>query len=230
MTAAEKKAYKAKQLRYKKPISRDLNLESIQSELWDMIEVCSDIHWYDNDEESLVNALDGDEDDAYEFKMEFISLEAELEQFQSDLNGIYVGEYFDLLFPAVGASYSGGYLGYDEYEGDYYGLEPYDYVYAEQEAAQKLMRLTKKELLEAVAQSLKIVHSYIGIRYRYDCLEAAIEILRGENMDRIKAVKGIEEQYLIAEKSSDGFRLKYDSEVRKLDDMLQNIPEEYWIQ
>ena len=44
MTATEKKAYKAKQLRYKKPIVRDLNLDTIQSEIWDMIEVCSDIH------------------------------------------------------------------------------------------------------------------------------------------------------------------------------------------
>lgn len=230
MTGEETRAYKAKQLRYKKPIVRDLNLASIQSEIWEMMEVCTDIHWYDNDEESLVNALNGDEDEAFGFKMDFTDLEAELEMFQSDLNDIYVGEYFDLLFPAVGADYAGGFLGYDEYEGDYFGLQPYEYDYAEDEAAKKLMRLTKKELLDVVGQCLKIVHSYIGIRYRYDCLEAAIEILRGENMDRIKAVKGIEEQYLIADKSSDGFKWKYDKEVQKLDNMLQEIPPEYWIQ
>lgn len=230
MTGEETRAYKAKQLRYKKPIVRDLNLASIQSEIWEMMEVCTDIHWYDNDEESLVNALNGDEDEAFGFKMDFTDLEAELEMFQSDLNDIYVGEYFDLLFPAVGADYAGGFLGYDKYEGDYFGLQPYEYDYAEDEAAKKLMRLTKKELLDVVGQCLKIVHSYIGIRYRYDCLEAAIEILRGENMDRIKAVKGIEEQYLIADKSSDGFKWKYDKEVQKLDNMLQEIPPEYWIQ
>ena len=50
MTAAEKKAYKAKQLRYKKPIVRDLNLDSIRNDLWDMQSVCYDIHWYDNDD------------------------------------------------------------------------------------------------------------------------------------------------------------------------------------
>lgn len=32
MTEAEKKAYKAKQLRYKKPIAGNLNIETIQSE------------------------------------------------------------------------------------------------------------------------------------------------------------------------------------------------------
>lgn len=79
MTETEKKAYKAKQLRYKRPIARDLNLDQIRSEMWDMMSVCEDIHWYDNDEESLVNALDGDEDEAYEFKMAFSDLEAELE-------------------------------------------------------------------------------------------------------------------------------------------------------
>lgn len=230
MTAAEKKAYKAKQLRYKKPIASGLNIDTIQSELWDMISTCEDIHWYDNDEESIVNAIDGDEDEAYEFKMAFSDLEAELEQFQADLEREYISDYFDVLFPAVGARYAGGYFGFDQYEGDYYGLEPYEYSLAEDEAAKKIMSLTKMEILEAVGQCLKISYQYMAIRYRYDCLEAAIEILRGENMERIKIVKGIEEQYLIAEKSSDGFKWKYDKEVGKLDNMILQVPQEYWIQ
>lgn len=230
MTAAEKKAYKAKQLRYKKPIVKGLNLDTIQEELWDMISACEDIHWYDNNEESLVNALDGDEDEAYEFKMAFSDLEAELEQFQEDLGREYISDYFDVLFPAVGAKYAEGYLGFDQHEGDYYGLEPYEYSFAEDEAAKKIMSLTKKEILGVVGQCLKIAYQYMAIRYRYDCLEAAIEILRGENMERIKIVKGIEEQYSIAEKSSDGFKWKYDKEVGKLDNMILQVPQEYWIQ
>ena len=230
MTAAEMKAYKAKQLRYKKPIVRGLNVDTIQSELWDMISACEDIHWYDNDEESLVSALNGDEDEAYEFKMAFSDLEAELEQFQDDLAGEYISNYFDVFFPAARARYAGGYLGFDQYEGDYYGLEPYEYSFAEDEAAKKIMALTKKEILEVVGQCLKIAYQYMAIRYRYDCLEAAIEILRGENMERIKIVKGIEEQYLIAEKISDGFKWKYAEDVRKFDDMLLQVPQEYWIQ
>ncbi len=230
MTEAEKKAYKAKQLRYKKPIVRGLNIETIQSELWDMISACEDIHWYDSDEESLVNALDGDEDEAYEFKIAFSDLEAELEQFQEDLSREYVSDYFDVLFPAVRARYAGGYLGFDQYEGDYYGLEPYAYSFAEDEAAKKIMSLTKKEILQTVGQCLKIAYQYMAIQYRYDCLEAAIEILRGENMERIKIVKGIEEQYLIAEKSSDGFKWDHDKEVRKFNNMILQVPQEYWIQ
>jgi hypothetical protein len=230
MTAAEKKAYKAKQIRYKKPIARGLNIDTIQSELYDMVSACEEIHWYDNDEESLVNALDGDEDEVYEFKMAFSDLDAELEQFQEDLNSEYISDYFDVFFPAVGARYLGGYLGFDQYEGDYYGLEPYEYSWAENEAAKKIMSLTKKEILETVGQCLKIAYQYMAIRYRYDCLDAAIEILRGENMERIKIIKGIEEQYLIAEKSSEGFKWKHNKEIYKLDDMIQQVPQEYWIQ
>ena len=230
MKAAEKKAYKAKQLRYKKPIARGLNIEMIQSELWDMISACEDIHWYDSDEESLVKALDGDEDEAYEFKIAFSDLEAEIEQFQEDLGSEYISDYFDILFPAVGARYAGGYLGFDQYLGHYYGLEPYEYSYAENEAAKKIMSLTKKKILESVGQCLKIAYQYVAIRYRYGCLEVAIEILRGENMERIKIVKGIEEQYLIAEKSSDGFKWDYNEEIRKLNNMILRVPQEYWIQ
>ncbi len=230
MGIEEKKAFRAKQLRYKKPISRCLNLEHIQSEIWDMISACEDIHWYDNDQESLVNALDGDEDEAYEFKMAFSDLEAELEQFQEDLDNAYVPDYFDLFFPAVKAGFAGGYLGFDQYEGDYYGLEPYEYSYAEDEAAKKLTGLTKKELLETAGACMKIFSQYTALRYRYDCMEAAIEILRGENMERIKVVKGIEEQYQIAEKASHGFIYRYEKEVIKLNSMLDQVPQEYWIQ
>ena len=43
MTAAEEKAYRAKQFRYKKPIVRDLNIETIRSEIWDMISYSEDV-------------------------------------------------------------------------------------------------------------------------------------------------------------------------------------------
>ncbi len=230
MDTEDQKAFKAKQLRYKKPVARDLNLVRIQDELWDMIAACEDIHWYDNDQESLVNALDGDEDEAYEFKMAFSDLEADLEQFQEDLNSAYVPDCFDLFFPAAKARFAGGYLGYDQYEGDYYGLEPYEYSFAEEAAAKRLTALTKKELLEAAGACMKIFSQYTALRYRYDCMEAAIEILRGENMERIKVAKGIEEQYQIAEKASDGFTYRYGEEILKLDRMLHQVPQEYWIQ
>ena len=67
MNAEETKRWKAKQLRYKKPIVRDLNLDKIQEGLWNIMEECENIRWYtdsDDGNDSLINALDGDEDEA----------------------------------------------------------------------------------------------------------------------------------------------------------------------
>lgn len=64
----ETRKNKAKNLRYKKPIAKDLNLEAIKQDLWDMQEACEDVHWFTDSEDgndSLVNALLGDEDESY---------------------------------------------------------------------------------------------------------------------------------------------------------------------
>ena len=44
--AEETKRLKAKNLRYKKPIVRDLNLDKIQEDLWNIMEECENIRWY----------------------------------------------------------------------------------------------------------------------------------------------------------------------------------------
>lgn len=230
MTAEETKQYKAKQLRYKKPMLQHMNLDYIQEEIWNMGELISDVQWFIDDEENLVNALDGDEDDAYEFKMAFSDLAAELESFEEDLRNEYVPDCFDDLFPAVGADSFGGWLGYDSYESDYYGLKPYEYGPAQKEAEKRICRLTKNELLEAVGACLKVYASYTSLRYRYDCLEASLNIIREKNLEGLKLVKAIEEQYLKAEEESEHFEYRYSPEVRKLDAMIDQIPQEYWIQ
>ena len=230
LTAEEKKQQKAKALRYKHPIAKDMNLDFIRDKIWDMGELISDVQWFIEDENNLVNALDGDEDDAYAFKMAFSDLAAELEQFETDLNNEYVPDCFDDLFPAAGAGYFDGYLGYDSYEHDYYGLMPYEYKWAEDEAEKRICRMTKKELLEAMGYCLKIVVSYVALQYRYDCLEASLNIIREKNLEHLKLVKAIEEQYLKAEESSEHFRYDYGKDVQDLDQMLSQVPQEYWIQ
>ena len=79
----ETKKIKAQNLRYKKPIAKNLNLDAITQDLWNMQEVCEEIRWYTDSEDggdSLINALSGDEDEAYEFKMAFADLCAECER------------------------------------------------------------------------------------------------------------------------------------------------------
>ena len=152
--AEETKRFKSKQLRYKRPIVKNLNLYSITQDLWDIQEECENVRWYTESEDgndSLINALAGDEDEAYEFKMAFADLCAECDRMREDIEEEWVPECFDIFFVAAGAGESwGGLLGWDSYEQDYFGISC-DSSFAEDEAKKKLKQMTKEDLIEASA-------------------------------------------------------------------------------
>ena len=137
MNAEETKRWKAKNLRYKKPMVKELNLDTIREKLFDIQGECEEVRWYtdsEDGEDSLLNALDGNEDEVYEFKVAFAYLCEECEAMQVDLNEEWIPECFDLLFVVAGAGDQfGGLLGYDSYEGDYFGINCMD-AWAEDEA------------------------------------------------------------------------------------------------
>lgn len=227
MTPEETKRFKAKQLRYKKPIVKNLNLDSIQSQLWDIQEECEEVRWYCDDEETLINALDGNEDEAQEFKMMFADLCAECERMQEDLQEEWLPECFDLFFVTVGAGENyGGILGWDSYEQDYFGINCTD-AWAEDEAKQKLKRMTKDELIAATRQCFRVYSSFIALQHRYDCLKAAIDILRDQNGGYLKLTKQIEETYEKAEKENFS---EWGKETIDFDRFLESLPREAWIQ
>lgn len=198
MDAEEMKKNKAKKLRYKKPIVKNLNLETIQQDLWDIQESCEEVHWFtdsDDGSETLINALSGDEDEAYEFKMAFADLCAECERMFDDIQEEWVPDCFDILFVAAGAGETyGGLLGFDSYEQDYFGIGCSE-AFAEDEAKKKLKQMTKDELIAAVRQCFRIYSAYIGLRNRYDSLKAAIDILREQNTGHLQVVREIERLY-----------------------------------
>ena len=230
MTAEESKAWKAKNLRYKKPIVRDLNLDRIREDLWEIQEACEEVRWYtdsDDGTDSLVNALAGDEDEAYEFKMAFADLSAECDRMQEDLQDEWVPECFDVFFVSAGAgTYYGGLLGWDSYEGDYYGLESYEDDFAENEAGKKLYQMTKKDLVAAARRCFRIYYAYIGLRYRYDNLKAAMDILRDQNTGILQAVREINRLYdALENRWSD-----YGKEARQWKQYTDALPPEAWLQ
>ncbi|MGI6068921.1 MAG: hypothetical protein ACOYBE_00645 [Blautia sp.] len=231
MSAEETKINKAKQLRYKKPIVKNLNLDKINEDLWDIQEECENIRWYTDSEDgtdSLINAFDGDEDEAYEFKMAFGDLCAECDQMRTDLKAEWVPECFDIFFVVAGAGDSyGGLLGYDAYEQDYFGISCTD-AWAEDEAKEKLKRMTKDELIAAVRQCFKVYQAYIGLRNRYDSLKAAIDILRDTNTGILQVVKEIEKLYEAV--SADVYtRDEYSKESRDWKWYTDMLPQEVWI-
>ncbi len=230
INAEETKRWKAKGLRYKKPLAKGLNLDDIREALWDIGEACGEVQYYiDGDEDTLINALDGDEDDAFEFKMMFGDLAGECERMWDDLRNEYVPEYFDIFFAAVNKG--GEMLGYDIYEHDYYGLGYYESEWANDEAAKKLKRLTKDELIKAMRYCFGTYQSYIGLRYRYDCIKSALDILRDQNTGYLQMVRQIEELYEKADEETSGFQFTWKGNAfRDLDSILDNMPQEAWIQ
>lgn len=223
----EIKAQKAKNLRWKKPIVRDLNLEAIQENLSEMIVECDEIKYFieTSDEETLINALCGDEDEAAEFRIAFSDLAVECDQMWNDLQDTYVPEWFDTLFVAVNAGeYGSGAFGWDNYIGDYYGLDPFDTNAATKHSREKLKRLTKDELIEGVQACLKVLYAYLGLKDRYTNLKAAIDILKGQNIDNLNLVKNIEAAY---EETQGDF---HDwSAENKFDRLVNNLSWEAWL-
>ena len=229
--AEETKRFKAKELRYKKPIVKNLNLEFIQQDLWDIQESCEEVRWYTDSEDgndSLINALDGDEDEAYEFRMAFADLCAECERMSEDIEGEWVPDCFDIFFVAAGAGeIYGGLLGFDEYEQDYFGIECFN-SWAEDEAKKKLKRMTKDEMIAAARQCFKVYSAYVGLRNRYDSLKAAIDILRDQNKGHLQVIKEIERIYEVAS-TKQGWYAKYSKEWREFESYTDALPPDAWI-
>lgn len=230
---ANRKRSKAQELRYKKPIVRDLNMDAINEQLWEMIEACSEIHWYTDSEDgsdTLINAMDGDWDEAEAFRMAFSDLEAEIDHFQSELSDWQeiIENCFDIFFVGIKAgNVGGGYLGYDDWEGDYFGLNGLSIELAEEAGADKVMRMTKKEILEAAGMCFTVAMNFISLRSRYDNLKAAIDILRDKNTALLDEARAIEDAY---EKAADvGFK-SWEDATRDFDRLVANLPDRAWIE
>ncbi len=150
------KAYRTRNLRYKKPALASMGFEELSIELEEIREACVDIHYFidQEDDETLLNALDGNEEEEYEFKMAFADLEAkayELDRIMYDYYGWdstdFNKMYNDCTVALIGNRYRT--LGYDFEEEDYFSLTSYEQKLAQTEAGKRLMRLTKAEMIWA---------------------------------------------------------------------------------
>lgn len=147
---------------------------------------------------------------------------------QVDLNEEWIPECFDILFVAAGAGDQfGGLLGYDSFEGDYFGINCMD-AWAEDEAKKKLKKMTKDELIAAIRQCFRVYQSFIGLSIRYDSLKAAIDILRDKNTGILQVVKEIERLYEAAS-SEQGIYAEYSKAWKEFDQYTESLPPEAWV-
>ena len=218
---------KARTLRYKKAALARLNIDSIQEELSEISENCDNVRYFiEDDEETLLDALDGDEEEEYDFKMMFFDLSAKCDRLSDVLYDGYVTEYFDdFLVGIAGNRYE--LIGYDGYEEDYYSLTGFEGDAGTTESGKRLSRLTKNELISTAGQVFGIVMSYLDIASCYDSLKAAFDILREDNTSFLKIIKEIDEAYDAA--NTDGFYDWYAS-TKKFDELIEQLPDRTWLE
>lgn len=220
----EERRQKARNLRYKRPALASLTYESISDELYDISSACSEVS-YLMDGDSLLDALDGDVEEEFEFRMAFCELDAKVTNLQDQLyDNIWnrAGVQFDdCLVALVGNRYR--MVGFDGFEEDYYSLTSYEEGLAYTEAGERIMRLTKKEMIATIGQVVGIAMAVLDIRQQYDYLRATMDVLRGENHAILQVVKGIEEAY--EEAAEDNFW-----STGKLDKLIDQLPDRAWLE
>lgn len=226
------KEQKARNLRYKKAMLASLNLEEIQSTLYDIGNECAEYQYYfERDNDTLLNALDGDEEQEYEFKMMFSDLSCECDMLNDIVKEEYVTEYFDDFFVGIMRDGGSGFevLGYDSYQEDYYRLTRFETELANNESAKRLKRLTKDELITVCGQCFGIAASFFNVQYKYDYLKAAFDVLKDENTSFLQIIKDIENAY---DKANEDEWYEYADSVKAFERLISSFDEysKIWIE
>ena len=229
------KADRTRNLRYKRPALASMGFEQLQAELEVIREACGDIHYYiDQDDETLLNALDGDEEDAYEFKIAFADLEAKADELDNVIYGHYEWDedgfrkmYNDCTVALIGNRYQ--IVGFYDVEmvEDYVALTSYEQELAQTEAGKRLMRKTKADMISTIGQCMGILMAFLDLRQSYDYLKATFDILRDENTSLLKQIKEIDKAYEAADAA--GWYDWYE-EVKRFDRLLDALPDRAWIE
>lgn len=220
-------AEKARNMAYRKPLVKQLNYDDILSSLYEMQESCASVSYFDvNEEEFLMDALDGNEDEAYQFKMMFSDLESDIDRTIDDVTEFreYIPDCFDDWFIACHAGRNNGYMGYDEYEEDFVSLDYPEIV--ESDAEKRISRMKKDDIIQSGRICFLWFVAYMSIKDRYDKLKATFDILKGKNVELTNTVKRLNELYDIV---ADHYADNYKSEV-EFDCLIYSLPQEIWLQ
>lgn len=164
--------------------------------------------------------MDGDEDEVEEFRMTFADISANCERLIGVISDAYIEENFDaFLVTANGGFYKT--VGYDSYEEDYFALIGYEPELAQSEAAKRIMRLTKQEIVSLARTVFGVIAAYTDLVQHYDKLEAVYNIVKGENAELLSAVKRIDEAYE---------RYIETQDVSAYDKVLYRLPDRAWLE
>lgn len=216
---------------WKKPIVLGLCMTDIRSRLYEIQNGCYDAAYYSRDQDLIEDIL-GDEG-ANTFKTGFMTLNADVDQMLEDLDRLWIDESdLDFFFPAVHAK--GDMYGFDAMESDYYPLDTWVIEPAQEAARKRIEKKTKAEILDLAGLCINIAIQFMAIDYRFQSLQAAFEIIKGECENLMDAVREVEETYAKLEKDSHGFNEGWlygmRDRVKQYDAMIDQLPAEVWVQ
>lgn len=224
------KAERSRNMRYKKPALAELSFYEISEKLDEIMGNCADVHYAFDDDETLINALDGNDEEAWEFKMAFTMLEAEAEQLSEQLYELvrysddYEKEFDDMSVALIGNRFRS--VGYDDMEEDYFSLTDYEQGLAYTEAGKRVMRKTKQEMLSSIGQTLGVILAFQNVELKYEYIKSTIDLFRDENTSILQVVKEIETVYEKANEDD----LKYSKAASELDKLVRELPDRLWLE
>ena len=230
------KAEQCRSLMYKRSMVNELNYFEINESLMDMTEVCSNIHYAFDDDETLINAFDGNEDQAHEFIMTFSDLDSEVERLYESFEEMYRYEddperkFNDMTVSLIGEWFK--LLGFDSYRNDYFSFDnPISEEVAADESRKRIMRKTKKEILDEIGLTMALIIRYIDIKSRFECMRATIDIFQNKNIAVLGVLKDINDKYRgLFDKSGELDDRHKGKEIREFDKIVGELPEKYWIE
>lgn len=225
------KSAQTRKLRYSKSVIEKFNYEEIVNELYEIMDTCDGIRYTIEDEDVLLDALGGNDEEVYEFRMMFSELSGKagqlyelLNEYQSDEE---ISEYFDEITAGISDGTGLKHFAYDQFEEDYYQVTSFEGNICVQEAQKKLMRMKKDELIARSNRVFRIILAYLDIKYKHDYLSATLEILNDEQHGIIDMVKELNRMYNLAD--SDGWEY-YSESLRNYEKALATVPERMWIE
>lgn len=219
-------------MRYKRPALASMGAHRITDELDAITEACDNVRYYieqAGSDETLLNALDGDEDAEWEFRMAFADLSAKAEYLQNSLYEQDFEDFYqdfdDATVALIGNRYN--LVGFDSEDEDYSSLTSYEQGLAQTEAGKRLCRLTKAEMLSRIGWAFGVMLAFFDLRQQYDYLKATFDILRDENTSLLDTIRKIEKTY--DEMEADDFR-EYKDSTRRFDRLCAALPDRAWLE
>ncbi len=221
------KSTRTRNLRFNSPALASLGFADILEELYSIMDACSDVQWFvDQDDDTLLNALDGDDEAEWEFRMAFADLSGKSGQLYDMIqDNIDYQTFDDCIVSLIGNRYQ--LVGFDMDEEDYFSLTAYEQELAYTEAGKRLMRKTKAEIISTVGQCIGILIAFLDVRQSFDYLKATFDILKDENTSLLQLIKEIDQAY---EKAADVGFYSWHDEVKAFDRLLEALPERAWIE